>query len=483
MLADSPQGSGGARPSGVPEGRAFLLQTAKARKTTGPATPATGEAPLLDEVTSPSNLATALLHVARNRGAAGVDGKSVDEVVADAHRLLPKVRRELRTGRYRPGDVRRVWIPKPGGGQRGLGIPNVVDRWVQQAVHQVLAPVFEPSFHASSHGFRPHRGASTALAEAKEHLAEGRHWVVSLDLSEFFDRVNHQRLLARLGQRVSDGRLLRLVHRMLKARVVLPDGTRVVTEQGTPQGGPLSPLLSNLVLDELDWELERRGLRFVRYGDDFGVYVRSERAGRRVMASLTRFIEKRLRLKVNGEKSAVAPPREVHFLGFSLHPKADGKVEVHLSKRSCRRLDRKIRELTPRNWGRPLDACIEQANRYLTGWVGYFRLCTEEGAALFARYDAHIRRRMRAIVVRQRGRPRHLYRHLIARGASRKVAARTAWRSCGIWKKSNLPGVTRAYGNAWFRARLTGLSSSWQSAASRATVSGQALLPGFERST
>jgi RNA-directed DNA polymerase len=173
----------------------------------------------------------------------------------------------------------------------------------------------------------------------------------------------------------------------------------------------------------------------------------------------------------------------VHFLGFSLHPRANGKVEVHLSRRSRRRLDRKVRELTPRNWGRSLDDCIEQANHYLTGWVGYFRLCTEEGAALFTRYDAHIRRRMRAIVVRQRGRPRYLYRHLVSRGASRKTAARTAWRRCGTWKKSNLPGMTRAYGNAWFRARLTSLWTSWQEAASRATVSGQAWLPGFEMPT
>jgi len=431
----------------------------------------------------PSNLAEALLHVARNRGAAGVDGRSVEEVVADAHRLLPTLRRALRSGQYRPGDVRRVWIPKPGGGQRGLGIPNVVDRWVQQAVHQVLGPVFESTFHSSSHGFRPHRGAHTALAEAKGYLVEGRTWVVSLDLSEFFDRVNHQRLLARLSHRVSDGRLLRLVHQMLKAKVVLPDGTRVVTEQGTPQGGPLSPLLSNVVLDELDWELARRGLCFVRYGDDFNVYVRSERAGRRVMVSLTRFIEKRLRLKVNASKSHVAPPEEVHFLGFSLHAKADGQVEVHLSKRSRDRLDRRVRELTPRNWGASIEDCIAQANRYLQGWVGYFRLCTEEGATVFGRYDAHIRRRMRAIIVRQRGRPRYLYRHLVKRGVSRKTAARVAWRSCGIWKKSNLPGVTRAYGNAWFHERLLSLRTSWQEAHSPVAASGQALLPGFEMPT
>jgi group II intron reverse transcriptase/maturase len=385
------------------------------------------------------------------------------EVVAESHRLLPKLRDELLSGRYQPGDVRRVWIPKPGGGQRGLGIPTVVDRWVQQAVHEVLAPVFEPAFHDSSHGFRPHRGAQTALSEATGHLMQGYTWVVGLDLSKFFDRVNHQRLLARLGQRVGDKRLLRLVHRMLKAKVVLPDGTRVATEEGTPQGGPLSPLLSNVVLDELDWELERRGLRFVRYADDFNVYVRSERAARRVMATLNRFIEGRLRLQVNREKSVVASSAEVHFLGFHLHPRADGGgVEVHLSKRSEERLNRRIRELTPQNWGGSLERCLEALNRYLLGWSGYFRLCTEEGAKRFRRFDAHVRRRLRAIIIRQKKRPRYLYRHLVARGVPRDTAARTSWASCGVWRKSNFPGLTIGYRNHWFEERLVSLWLRWR---------------------
>lgn len=268
-FADSPPGSGDEAPTGGPAGKAFLRLTAKARKTTDPTTTAAGDTTrLLDAVAHPANLARALLHVARNKGAAGVDGRSVDEVMADAHRLLPRLRAAVLSERYRPGDVRRVWIPKPGGGQRGLGIPNVVDRWVQQAVHQILAPVFEPTFSEHSHGFRPGRGAQTAIADAKVHLEAGFTWMVSIDLSKFFDRVSHQRLVARLGQRVADGRLLQLVHRMLKAKVVLPDGTRVSTEEGTPQGGPLSPLLSNIVLDELDHELTRRGHRFVRYADD-----------------------------------------------------------------------------------------------------------------------------------------------------------------------------------------------------------------------
>lgn len=466
--------------SGVPEGKAFVQHIARASGRINFTTTETSTTErLLNDVASAPNLARALLHVARNKGAAGVDGMSVEEVMAQAHCLLPRLRRELLSERYRPGDVRRVWIAKPGGGQRGLSIPNVVDRWVQQAVHQVLEPVFEPAFHEGSHGFRPRRGAHTALAQASAYLKQGRTWVVSIDLSKFFDRVNHQRLLARLGQRVDDGRLLRLVHRMLKAKVVLPDGTCVATEQGAGQGGPLSPLLSNIVLDELDAEMERRGLCYVRYADDFNVYVGSERAGRRVMASLTRFIEKRLRLVVNVEKSVVARPGEVHFLGFELHPQSTEEVEVHLSQRTQERIEARIRALTPRSWGGSLEGCFDQVNQYLRGWLGYFRLCTEKGAKLFKRYDAHIRRRIRAIVIRQKKRPRYLYRHLTARGASNFAAARTSWRSCGVWKKSNLPGMTQAYRNSWFEPRLVSLWSCWHEANTSSEVSGQTTLPGI----
>jgi RNA-directed DNA polymerase len=474
VFADSPSGGKNAERPDVSGGRAFLLHIASARKILDFTATATADGRLLDEVATPLNMATALLHVVRNKGAAGVDGKSVDEVVADVSRLLPLLRDELLSGRYRPGDVRRVWIPKPGGGQRGLGIPNVLDRWVQQAVHQVLAPIFEPSFHNSSHGFRPGRGAGTALPEASGHIAEGRNWVVGVDLSKFFDRVNHQRLLTRMGQRISDGRLLRLVHQMLKAKVVLPDGTRVLTEEGTPQGGPLSPLLSNIVLDELDWEMERRGLHFVRYADDFNVYVRSKRAGQRVMVGLTRFIEGRMRLKVNTEKSELARAGRVHFLGFNLFPRRDGSIGIRLSARSRKRIDAKIRELTPRNWGRSLDSCFAKLNRYLKGWFGYFRLVTEAGARLFRRFDAHIRRRIRAIIVRQKRRPRFLARHLESRGVSRTAAARSVYCSRGPWWKSNSVGMRQAYRNAWFHdGRLVSLWSCWEALTPPATVSGQ----------
>ena len=316
VFAVSPQGDKARDSQDESSGKRFLVHTAKGNGRMVPATCTAVARRLLESVASASNLAQALLNVLRNKGAPGVDGRSVEQVAEVAPALLPELRKSLLGGTYQPGDIRRVWIPKPGGGERGLGIPNVVDRWVQQAVLQVLEPIFEPLFHRSSHGFRANRGAHTAIAEAKQYLGEGYHVVVDLDLSKFFDRVHHQRLLNRLGQQVRDNGVLNLVRQMLKAKVVLPDGTKVSTEEGTPQGGPLSPLLSNIVLDEWDWELERRGLRFVRYADDCNIFVRSQRAGERVMASTRRYLENRLRLQINEAKSSVTQPDKVHFLGF-----------------------------------------------------------------------------------------------------------------------------------------------------------------------
>lgn len=462
VFADSPVGGGRPGTPDVSGGKAWLLQRAKPKTAKDLATGGEADQDLMERVASIRNLATALLNVARNKGAPGVDGRSVWEVVEASPKLLFKLRQALLDGGYRPGDIRRVWIPKPGGGQRGLGIPNVVDRWVQEAVRQVLEPIFEPHFHPSSHGFRPHRGAHTATAEAKAHIAEGYDWVVDLDLSKFFDRVHHQRLLDRMNQRIADRRVTKLVKQMLKAKVVLPDGVRIPTHEGTPQGGPLSPLLSNIVLDELDWELERRGLRFVRYADDANIFVRSERAGHRVMDSTRRFIERKLRLQVNEDKSAVARPESRHFLGFRFRPSGTGNVEVHLSQKTKQRMDARIRELTPRTWGQPLPELFRRANLYLRGWIGYFRLCTEEAVPLLERFDAHIRRRIRAIIAQQkRKRPRYLFRHLLSRGVTRKAASATAFRRCGPWKRSNLPGLTRAYPNRWFHARLITLGQTW----------------------
>jgi group II intron reverse transcriptase/maturase len=486
VFADSPQGGGGPKNVSVLTGRDFLLHTARARTASeSSASPTAATQSPIDAVASLPNLARALQRVARNKGAHGVDGRSVEEVVDECHRLLPRLRHELLTGTFRPGDIRRVWIPKPGGGQRGLGIPNVVDRLVQQAVHQVLEPIFEEGFHDSSHGFRRRRGAQTAIAEAVGYVSEGYGWVVAIDLSKFFDRVNHQRLLARLSRRVKSPALLALVHQMLKAAVVLPDGTKVQTVEGTPQGGPLSPLLSNIVLDELDWEMARRGLRFVRYADDFNVFVRSERAARRVMEALSRYIDGRLRLKVNVEKSEVARPEQVHFLGFSLRRLgAEGDVEIILSKRSIDRLDKKLRELTPRNLGQSVEACINRVNAYVRGWVGYFRLCTHTHAKrLFRRYDAHTRRRIRAIIVHQKKRARFLRRHLESRGVSRKQAARAAYAG-GDWRRSITSGMHQAYPNAWFHKRMESLWFNWlrfnPPAKAYEASTGQLRLPGLE---
>lgn len=463
MFADNPQGGRADRTSDVSEGKRYLLHQADVKEASDSVARAVDTSRLLEQAASEPNLARALLNVARNKGAAGVDGRSVAEVVADALRLLPKLRHALLTGTYQPGDIRRVWIPKPGGGQRGLGIPNVVDRWVQQAVLQVLEPIFEPVFHDSSHGFRPRRGAQTAIAEATKYLDEGCAITVDIDLSKFFDRVHHQRLLGRLAQRVRDGRLLKLVHRMLKAKVVMPDGTCVSTEEGTPQGGPLSPLLSNVVLDELDWELASRGLRFVRYADDFSVFVRSSRAGRRVMDSIRKFIERRLRLMVNEEKSSVSRPNDLTFLGFRLGKNPKGQVTVSISGRTKERMDLRIRELTPRMWGQSLPLCIENINRYLRGWVGYFRLCTEkEGLYSFGKFDAHIRRRLRALIIRQKKRARHLYRHLLSRDVPGHQAAKTAFQRRGIWRRSVSYGIHKAYPNAWFAVRLVSLVDRWR---------------------
>jgi RNA-directed DNA polymerase len=277
----------------------------------------------------------------------------------------------------------------------------VVDRVVCEAVRQVLEPLWEPTFHPSSHGFRPGRSCHTAIAEAQRHLEDGYEWCVDLDLEKFFDLVCHQRLTAKLAQRVSDRRLLVLIGRLLKAKVVLPDGVVIDSEQGVPQGSPLSPLLSNVVLDELDQELARRGHRFVRYADDGNVYVRSERAGLRVMASLTVFIEARLRLKVNRSKSAVARPEDRHFLGFRLRlDPQTGTAEVLLSERTKRNAMERVRQLTPRTWGDTLVSCIARINAWLVGWHQFFGIGSASEMQMMRKIDGHIRRRLRALLLR-----------------------------------------------------------------------------------
>ncbi|MCA1701380.1 MAG: group II intron reverse transcriptase/maturase, partial [Actinobacteria bacterium] len=368
-------------------------------------------------------LGWALVKVVSNKGAPGPDGMTVEALQAHWPRVLPRLTADLLAGRWRPGEIRRAHIPKAGGGQRGLGIPNVADRVVMEAVRQVLEPLFEPTFHPSSHGFRPGRSCHTAIAEAAQHLRDGYEWVVDIDLEKFFDRVNHQRLMARLAQRVCDRRLLVLIGRLLKAKVVLPDGVVIGVDEGVPQGSPLSPLLANVVLDELDRELGRRGHRFVRYADDCNVYVASERAGQRVMASLEGFINRRLRLKINPDKSAVARPQDRHTLGFRLRlePRS-GSVLVLLSERTKRNAMARIRELTPRGWGSTLDSCLSRINAWLVGWHQFFGIAAASEEYVLRALDAHIRRRLRAIVLKHWRRKRTIARNLVALGVKRSSA-------------------------------------------------------------
>jgi group II intron reverse transcriptase/maturase len=426
----------------------------------------------MEEVAREENLMEAFRRVASNDGAPGPDRQTVEEVGRHLDRIVPALSRSLLSGTYQPGEIRRKWIPKPGGGERGLGIPNVIDRIAGQAVHQVLSPHYEPTFHTSSHGFREGRSCHTAIAEAKRYLEDGYEWVVDIDLEKFFDRVHHERLLARLEQKVKDRRLIELIRRMLKAKVVMPDGVVVTTEEGTPQGGPLSPLLSNIVLDELDWELERRGHRFVRYADDCNIYVRSRRAGERVMAGGRGFIEKKLRLKVNEAKSAVARPEERHFVGFRLRREPEtGDVEVDISKRSRERVNETIRQKTRRSRGTSLKAIIRELNVYLKGWIGFFGIVTGETAKrTLNTLDAHIRRRLRALHLKQWKRKRSIVRRLIKRGVRRKTAWKTVYDGRrGTWELSHRPAVERALPNAYFaKVGLFSLTAWWEERRSRA---------------
>ena len=402
-------------------------------------------------------LTDALVNVVANKGAPGPDGQTVEQLCEQWPTAGPALASSLVAGSYRPGMTRRVEIPKAGGGVRGLGIPNVIDRVVCEAVRQTLEPVWEPTFHESSHGFRPGRSCHTAIREAEQHLADGYGWVVDIDLEKFFDRVCHQRLMSKLALRVKDGRLLKLVGLLIKAKIVMPDGVVINNDQGVPQGSPLSPLLSNIVLDELDSELARRGHRFVRYADDCNVYVASERAGLRVMASLSRFIQGRLRLRINQDKSAVARPEDRHFLGFSLRlDPQTGSVEILLSERTKQNAMNRIRQLTPRNWGDSLEVAIERLNRWLAGWHQFFGIAanTDEVMRVMRKIDAHVRRRLRAIILRHWKRKRTIARRLIRLGAK----AQSAWRGVydgrkSVWALSHAPVVDNALRNAYFAER------------------------------
>jgi group II intron reverse transcriptase/maturase len=467
--ADSPQGAVAGADTGrpVPAPRAVPLSGSMKGTALPPMT--------MEEVADLGTLRWAFEKVKANDGAPGPDRQSIREVDEQLDEILPELSRSLLDGSYRPGLIRRVWIPKAGGGQRGLGIPDVVDRIVQQAVHLVMSPHYDPTFHASSHGFRPGRSCHTAIAEARRYLEEGDDWVVDLDLEKFFDRVHHDRLVSRLEERVTDRRLLRLIRRMLKAKVVMPDGVVVTTDEGTPQGGPLSPLLSNIVLDELDQEMTRRGYRFVRYADDTNIYVRSQRSGQRVMASIIRFIERRLRLKVNADKSAVAKPEERHFLGFRLRREpTDGSTEVLLSKRSLDRIEETIKAKTPRTWGQSVESCIEALNSYTQGWIGFFWICTAAEERTLCHLDERTRRRLRAIILRHWKHRRTMVRRLVKLGVSLEAARRSVLkRHRSWWTLSHTPAVERGLSNQYFLEHgLESLQARWKEKHAQVVVIG-----------
>jgi RNA-directed DNA polymerase len=401
---------------------------------------------LMEEVGELENCKQALQRVKANKGSPGVDGMTVDELPEYLKQHGLKIGEQLRNGTYQPQPVRRVEIPKPDGqGVRKLGIPCVLDRFVQQAVLQVLQKRWDPTFSEHSHGFRPGRSARQAVHEAQQYIAEGYRWVVDLDLEKFFDRVNHDRLLAAVAERVADKRMLKLIRAFLEAGV-MEDGLVSPVDEGTPQGGPLSPLLSNLVLDELDRELERRGHRFVRYADDCNLYVGSERAGQRVMESVTHFITHRLKLKVNQAKSAVAQPRQRKFLGFSFTSEREPRRRI--APKAIARFKERIREQTRRTRGISLKQMVTQITTYLRGWLGYFADC--QTPSVLQTLESWLRRRLRSVVWKQWKRGRTRFRELRKRNVSKDLAAKTAGSPHGPWRIANSPALAIALPNAYF---------------------------------
>jgi RNA-directed DNA polymerase len=404
--------------------------------------------PSMEAIVERENLKKALAQVKRNKGAPGIDGMRVGDLAAYLKEHWPTIREQLLEGTYKPQPVRRVEIPKATGGTRPLGIPTVLDRLIQQAVMQVLQADWDPTFSEASFGFRPGRSAHQAVARAQELIASGHATVVDIDLEKFFDRVNHDILMGLVAKRVSDKRILKLIRGFLTAGV-LADGLIGPTEEGTPQGGPLSPLLSNLMLDVLDKELEKRGHHFVRYADDCNIYVRSQRAGERVMAGIEQFLAKRLKLKVNKAKSAVAKPRVRKFLGFSFTGGREPRRRI--APQAIARLKAKVRELTRRTGGQSLSQVAKELSRYLIGWRGYFGFC--ETPSVLRALDQWIRRRLRAIVWKQWKRGRTRYAELRRRGVGRDLAAQTAGSPHGPWRLSNSPALTIALSNAFLASR------------------------------
>ncbi|USS95176.1 group II intron reverse transcriptase/maturase [Serratia symbiotica] len=400
----------------------------------------------MEVILNQENLKQALKRVKANKGATGVDGISVSELPEHLKRQWPELRSNLLAGRYKPQHVRRVDIPKPGGGTRQLGIPTVMDRFIQQAVMQVLQSQWDPTFSESSYGFRVGRSAHQAVKRAKRYVEEGQHWVVDIDLEKFFDRVNHDVLMSRVAKRITDKRVLKLMRAFLNAGI-MQAGLVSPQMEGTPQGGLLSPLLSNVLLDELDRELEKRGLKHVRYADDSNIYVRSKRAGKRVKESVTHWLEKRLKLKVNERKSAVSPPGERKFLGYSISP-GKGRAWILIAPESIRRAKSRRREITGRSKGRSLEQVIGKLRVYLTGWRNYYSL--NELPSLTRNLLGWIRRRLRSLLWKQWKKGRTRYSELRVRGVGKDRATQTVGSSHKQWRISLPPALCIALPNRLF---------------------------------
>ena len=401
--------------------------------------------PLMEEVCERENCKQALARVKANKGSPGVDGITVHDLTDYLKQHWPAMREHLLSGTYEPQPVKRVEIPKPDGGVRKLGIPTVLDRFIQQAVMQVLQRRWDRTFSQHSYGFRPGCSAHEAVEQAQQYIAAGYRFVVDLDLEKFFDRVNHDRRMAKLAEQVSDKRLLKLIRAFLQAGV-MEHGLVSPVDEGTPQGGPLSPLLSNIVLNEFDRELERRKLRFVRYADDCNIYVRSRRAGKRVMKSVTRFLSTKLKLRINEQKSAVAEPWERKFLGFSFTSKETPKRRI--APQAVARFKERIRELTSRTRGVSIERMADELAAYLRGWIGYFGKC--ETPRVLQRLAEWTRRRLRSAIWKQWKRGPKRFAELRKRGVGEDLAAQTAGSAHGPWQLANSPALTIALPNAYF---------------------------------
>jgi|LGOV01.1.fsa_nt_gb group II intron reverse transcriptase/maturase len=400
---------------------------------------------LLDMILSRENMQAAYQRVVSNKGAAGIDKMTVGELGDYLRQNWPRIREQLLAGEYQPQAVRKVKIPKASGGTRTLGIPTVLDRLIQQAVHQQLMPIFDQHFSDASYGFRPRRGAQQAVQRAQQHVSDGHRWIVDLDLEKFFDRVNHDILMSRLARKVKDKQVLRLIRRYLQAGL-LEGGVVSIRQEGTPQGGPLSPLLSNILLDELDKELERRGHRFCRYADDCNIYLQTKRSAQRVMASVTQYLEETLKLKVNRSKSAVDRPWNRSFLGYSMtfHKKPRLKVAPDRVKRH----KAKIKGILRRGRGRNLRKVIEELKPVMRGWINYYRHAAVKG--IFEELDKWLRRKLRCILWRQWKRPWTRAKRMMQRGLMEAHAFRSAFNGRGPWWNAGASHMNLAFPTSYF---------------------------------